>query len=564
MKGNRYKYLVLRILKVMLLFGVLLLSLPSWGQLKTLKIDEDFKTKLPINLVESCVFYQSAEDLSAEQVLSKIADNKMPLAKQKASQGFSDNFFWVYFELASIDTTKHNLALKIDNPHIDYLELFEINTKGVKTVGVGGDKLTFNQRTFENRAFVFPINIKNTTKKYLLKVDKRKASVSIPLQLWQLKALKKFESKSTVFYGIFFGVIGLVAILSLLVGLYTKQKPFIYYGVYVGVLWFYIFTALGFSFQFLYPDSSVLNNYTRSVLALFLSVSSIQFAIEFLSLKEKNRLFFKLLTGIKWLLLLLFALWLLFPSFYSKNITVVLNILYALFFASFIIQITASIKALNYDKAQALLFILAFVNIGLASIVYLFIEYGLIDETLFKISPFVYGVLVEILVLSLAMVYRFKKILNYKDMLSKAVSEVASVYQMPNRDDREVDNESDGNGKTPDFNEVIVENKIIKENMLAFKSHYIIDCNEIVYCAVSDRYVQFFIVDKEHPDNVRISLKEVLDKLPNNQFVRVHRAFVVNIHAVVKVNATSLSLSNGSEIPISRTYKPKIVEMLGE
>jgi DNA-binding LytR/AlgR family response regulator len=50
------------------------------------------------------------------------------------------------------------------------------------------------------------------------------------------------------------------------------------------------------------------------------------------------------------------------------------------------------------------------------------------------------------------------------------------------------------------------------------------------------------------------TLAELTGKLPNTYFIRCHRAFVVNINSMYKINRSEFIAKNGKRIPISRPY----------
>jgi len=65
---------------------------------------------------------------------------------------------------------------------------------------------------------------------------------------------------------------------------------------------------------------------------------------------------------------------------------------------------------------------------------------------------------------------------------------------------------------------------------------------------------------------VNYSLKVLELKLPEENFVRCHRSYLVNIDKVVKFIRASnfkLLLENGLEVPISRNKKREVIKKLG-
>jgi DNA-binding LytR/AlgR family response regulator len=73
----------------------------------------------------------------------------------------------------------------------------------------------------------------------------------------------------------------------------------------------------------------------------------------------------------------------------------------------------------------------------------------------------------------------------------------------------------------------------------------------ILYAQSEGNYIDIHCTDKKY--SLRNSLEWLLEQLPSNQFMRVHRSFVINLNEVEKINAQTLTLK-GIEIPVSRNH----------
>ncbi|KAA3645254.1 MAG: DNA-binding response regulator [Bacteroidetes bacterium] len=82
-----------------------------------------------------------------------------------------------------------------------------------------------------------------------------------------------------------------------------------------------------------------------------------------------------------------------------------------------------------------------------------------------------------------------------------------------------------------------------------------IDSNTILYIEAKGSYVN--IVTLIDTFNERVSLSQLMEEL-DDDFIRVHRSFIVNKNKINQYNSTSVFIKN-TEIPISRTYKDNIV-----
>lgn len=78
-----------------------------------------------------------------------------------------------------------------------------------------------------------------------------------------------------------------------------------------------------------------------------------------------------------------------------------------------------------------------------------------------------------------------------------------------------------------------------------------INLKEIELIEALDDYIKLYI--KPNPVLTLMTLKSIQEKLPNRDFVRVHRSFIVPLNKIEKFSKTKLVVS-GKEIPIGSSY----------
>lgn len=83
--------------------------------------------------------------------------------------------------------------------------------------------------------------------------------------------------------------------------------------------------------------------------------------------------------------------------------------------------------------------------------------------------------------------------------------------------------------------------------------------DEILYLEADRNYCKIVCHGAEH--TLSSSLKVVADKLPNSQFVRVHRSYMVNIAKLDIVADDHLEIKRKS-IPLSKAYKEKLMSRI--
>lgn len=92
------------------------------------------------------------------------------------------------------------------------------------------------------------------------------------------------------------------------------------------------------------------------------------------------------------------------------------------------------------------------------------------------------------------------------------------------------------------------------------RSSHILDTSSILYLQADHVYVRVHLSDR--PSLVlRSSLSELLSQLPAEQFVQIHRSYVVNLQRVTRYEREHLYLSD-TELPLSRSRREAVLALL--
>src|SRR4030095_5463487 len=85
--------------------------------------------------------------------------------------------------------------------------------------------------------------------------------------------------------------------------------------------------------------------------------------------------------------------------------------------------------------------------------------------------------------------------------------------------------------------------------------------DEILYIESKKEYIS--IVTKEKSYLTKFQLGEIEEQLAKNNFLRVHRSFIVSSEKINAFSATEIEIG-GLQIPIGRSYKELVISQLGE
>ena len=81
--------------------------------------------------------------------------------------------------------------------------------------------------------------------------------------------------------------------------------------------------------------------------------------------------------------------------------------------------------------------------------------------------------------------------------------------------------------------------------------------SSILYIQAMDNYVKIFIVDGI-PVLIQMSIKSLETMLPESDFVRVHKSYIVPRHRINTYSRSQITLTGGTTIPVGRAYAGKL------
>jgi DNA-binding LytR/AlgR family response regulator len=92
----------------------------------------------------------------------------------------------------------------------------------------------------------------------------------------------------------------------------------------------------------------------------------------------------------------------------------------------------------------------------------------------------------------------------------------------------------------------------------ADRKHYKIATNSILYIEGLKDYIRI------HTDTEKLivleNMKDILEKLPKNKFVRIHRSYIIPLNKIKIIEGNRIQMTNGEYLPIGETYRNLISE----
>lgn len=106
-------------------------------------------------------------------------------------------------------------------------------------------------------------------------------------------------------------------------------------------------------------------------------------------------------------------------------------------------------------------------------------------------------------------------------------------------------------------------NSVEGRNFIHLRADYSlvkVPLNNLLYVEGLEDYCKFYF-ENDPPMIFRITMKALMEKLPENDFIRIHRSYIVRLDKAKKSRANTIYIA-GMELPIGRLYKDQLLEQL--
>jgi hypothetical protein len=493
--------------------------------------------------------YKTYSRLSSEEVLEKLNNNEIKPIKNNSSQGLSNAYFWLTFR--NIQREKgENFILELNSPHIDTAALYLFKNGKTTLIAEIGDQIPFSKRPIFHPKLLFPLPNIDSAGQYLLLIDKQGGSANFPLYLWEKNSFEYHNSREILLWYVFIGAFLFFTTISILLAFIFKKPVFYYYSFFVFIILCYNFITAGFSFAFIYPENIWLNDQLRF---LILPVFGLSFTLFTKNYFEVNRAFPKIEIGSRLLVFIFILLTYLglFSNPYTKQFSILLiSVLYFSLVLASIWSIIVIYNVWERLKDRAILFLVAFSGNISVLIFNLFTEYGLVEKSIIRFNPIFIANIQEIVVMTVGMYFYINKVKEERNDLriekdQRSEKEIQIKEQIQKFFSRNT------------YNSNFFPNK--EENKLKFpyllKDKSTINLYEVLYIESMDHYLTLYLMDRIILE--RKSIKNFFESIDIENFVQVHKSFVVNKDFIKSVEANKIILSNNQAVPLSRTYKAK-------
>lgn len=174
---------------------------------------------------------------------------------------------WIRFETQT-ETRQARWLLEIGSPVVDDVQLFWRDALGRWQVQKAGDTIPRSQWPVQARMPSFYLAQQaGEPVEYFLRVVHQRVPVSLQIKVWQDRAFLASQQNHMLAFGLLFGLVLLVLMMSAATAIVMRDGAFLAYGGYLITLGGFMLTNVGLSAQYLWPNSPLLADRMVFVLA---------------------------------------------------------------------------------------------------------------------------------------------------------------------------------------------------------------------------------------------------------------------------------------------------------
>lgn len=335
---------------------------------------------------------------------SDVTEKFKILTKDNLSLGYSKSVFWLKF-IVENKSEQDGWLLLFDYPLLDEIEVFSkpiiANNTPWQSI-LMGDNLKFSERPFNYRTFVAPLTLSVVQPTQFYVRISTSSSMQIRPSIISTRGFLAQELNKEVFYGLVYGIMLMMAIYNLFLYLAVRDVSYLVYIFSVVSGGIFIMALNGHAYQYLWPETPKLANTAIPLFTSLWMTSTALFTQLFLETKKYAP---RLHRAIHFLIV--FALFSVFFSLFG-DYQVAIKIATGLALLNGVLILTTSIICWRGGNRFARFFVGAWLVYGCGTGMLVISRFGLLADNFITHNSASLGLLVEIIMLSLALSDKYR------------------------------------------------------------------------------------------------------------------------------------------------------------
>jgi len=157
--------------------------------------------------------------------------------------GYTDATLWLRVSLRNPGRFDLDRIAEMGNPLLDFIDLYVVREGKIVEHFSSGDRRAFKTRPLANRQFRFPVTLAAGATTQLIWKIRSETAIDLPMTLYTPETLQTQELHSFLFFGLFYGILIILALYNFVFFLIFRKTIYLYY---VGFILFYALMQLSF------------------------------------------------------------------------------------------------------------------------------------------------------------------------------------------------------------------------------------------------------------------------------------------------------------------------------
>lgn len=213
-----------------------------------------------------------------------------PLPGDRTAFGFQPGALWFHVRMVNTNVREPRWLLVQKYALSDHIEVHTLHADGRVDTHVGGDALPFEARSIRYRMPNFWVNVPPGPPVDLLVRVSSQSSMQVPLWLYTPGAFAEVSRDAQFGIGIYYGILLALFVYNLVLWLRLRDPSYFWYLLHISAFGLVLFTLNGLGFEYLWPKSPWLADKAVPLSICLAQVGMQQFARHFLELRQRWRL----------------------------------------------------------------------------------------------------------------------------------------------------------------------------------------------------------------------------------------------------------------------------------
>jgi two-component system NtrC family sensor kinase len=210
------------------------------------------------------------------------SNNFLPITSSVPNFGITTSTIWLKIQVKNI-THNESYLFQVSQPGLDEIDLYQSDKNGIFTNHKGGECLPFSARDFFDPNYIYSIRLDTTKISELYLRIKSRDNLQIPILIGLQKKISDSNKTKDFIFGIYAGIMLVMFLYNTFLYITVRDKTYLYYIIYLATVILTQISIQGYTFQYLWPNSPIIAQWSAFVFSPLVGVSSAYFMRIFLN-----------------------------------------------------------------------------------------------------------------------------------------------------------------------------------------------------------------------------------------------------------------------------------------